>query len=156
MEEDAKIRFLFKKIENQGLNATIGALKVCITTGGPGSVSYTTAANHLSTAVSKLPEYVAKHNRNVSSLGKGNNGQISGIYGSDGKIIIGTTSNWHSLLREEKAKVFAERKHLGIKYNKGATKDKGESKGKSSKEIDKIEKKNSKLKMIIKALKKKV
>eukprot|EP00957_Ditylum_brightwellii_P020902 1576290-Ditylum_brightwellii.AAC.1 len=40
MEEDAKIRFLFKKINNQD---------------GPGSVSHTSAANHLSTAVSKLP-----------------------------------------------------------------------------------------------------
>eukprot|EP00957_Ditylum_brightwellii_P085481 6501963-Ditylum_brightwellii.AAC.1 len=99
MEEDTKIRFLFKKIEYQGLQALIEALNVRITTGGPGSVSYTTAVNHISTAVSKLPEYVAKHNRNVSSLGKGNNGQSSGIYDSDGEIITGTIANWPSLSR---------------------------------------------------------
>eukprot|EP00957_Ditylum_brightwellii_P059685 4530976-Ditylum_brightwellii.AAC.1 len=68
MEEDSKIRFLFKKIDHQDLQATIETLKVCITTGGPGSVSYNTAANHLITVVSKLPDYVAKCNRNVSSL----------------------------------------------------------------------------------------
>eukprot|EP00957_Ditylum_brightwellii_P206430 15348383-Ditylum_brightwellii.AAC.1 len=55
MEEDAKIRFLFKKIIKQGLQATVEALKVRITIGGPRSVSYTSATNHLSTAVSKLP-----------------------------------------------------------------------------------------------------
>eukprot|EP00957_Ditylum_brightwellii_P145495 11078648-Ditylum_brightwellii.AAC.1 len=97
MEEDAKIRFLFKKIEHQGLQASIEALKVCINTVGPGSVSYTTAANHLSTAVSELHEYVARQYRNVSSLGKGNNG-----HDSDGKIITDTIANWHSLLRVEK------------------------------------------------------
>eukprot|EP00957_Ditylum_brightwellii_P197962 15081167-Ditylum_brightwellii.AAC.1 len=37
MKEDAKIRFLFKKIENQGLQEAVEALKACITTGGPGS-----------------------------------------------------------------------------------------------------------------------
>eukprot|EP00957_Ditylum_brightwellii_P156101 11882065-Ditylum_brightwellii.AAC.1 len=142
MEEDAKIRFIFKKINNQGLQAAVEALKVRITTGEPGSVSYTSAANHLSTAVSKLPEYVAKHNRNICSLEKGNNGQSSGIYDPSWKIIPGTIANWNSLSREERAKVFTERKRLGIKYNRGVNKDKGESKGKSSKKIDKIKKQN--------------
>ena len=99
---------------------------------------------------------MAKHNRNISSLEKGNNGQSSGIYDPNGKIITGTIANWNSLSREEKAKVFNERKRLGIKYSRGVNKDKGERKGKSSKEIDKVKKQNSKLKRTIKALKKKV
>ena len=78
------------------------------------------------------------------------------MYDSNGKIITGTIANWNSLSREKKEKVFTKRKCLGIKCNRGANKDKGESKVKSSKEIDKIKKQNSELKRTIKALKKKV
>eukprot|EP00957_Ditylum_brightwellii_P138166 10532486-Ditylum_brightwellii.AAC.1 len=60
------------------------------------------------------------------------------------------------IVQRRKKKVFTERKHFGIKYNRGTNKDKGESKGKRSKEINNTKKQNSKLKRIIKALKKKV
>ena len=65
MGEDAKLRFLNGSIQHQGLDSAIQALKVQRTAGI--NISYTQAANHLSKAVSELPEYVAK-NRNIPHL----------------------------------------------------------------------------------------
>ena len=55
MLEDAKIRFLFERTQHTGLQGHVQALKASITTGS--AISYTTAANHLSTAVSELPDW---------------------------------------------------------------------------------------------------
>ena len=60
MEEDAKIRFLFKKVQNNDLQKSVEALKAQQTTSPPGTVIYVTDANHLSTAVSELPEYISR------------------------------------------------------------------------------------------------
>ena len=68
MGEDAKIRFLFRKINHVGLSNAIEAMKAKITTEPPGTVTYTTVANRISTAVSELPDFIAK-NRNISSVG---------------------------------------------------------------------------------------
>ena len=65
MQEDAKIRTLFEKVQHSGLQVQIDALKAQITTGT--NITYTTAANHISTAVSILPEYTAK-NRIISCV----------------------------------------------------------------------------------------
>ena len=51
MTEEAKIRFLFKKIDHEGLSKTIEAMKSKITTEAVGAVTYTTIASHLSTTV---------------------------------------------------------------------------------------------------------
>ena len=59
MTEDAKIRFVFKKINHEGLQTTVEALKTKIATETPGTVTYTTVANHISTAVSELPDFIA-------------------------------------------------------------------------------------------------
>ena len=67
MEEEAKIRFLFKKVQNNDLQKSVEALKAQQTTSPPGTVTYVTAANHLSTAVSELPEYISR-NCNVSQV----------------------------------------------------------------------------------------
>ena len=67
MSEEAKIRFLFKKAQHTDLKSAVKALKAQMMAGV--NVTYTMAANHLSTAVSELPEYVSK-NRNVSAVGK--------------------------------------------------------------------------------------
>ena len=64
LSEDAKVRFLFKKISHSGLNNAVEAMKARITTSTT-TISYTTVANHLFTAVFELPEYVAK-NCNIS------------------------------------------------------------------------------------------
>ena len=85
MGEDAKIRFLFRKITHLGLSNAIEAMKAKIITDPPGTVTYTTVANHLSTAVSELPDYIAK-NRNISSVGNVN---INGIYNADSLINTG-------------------------------------------------------------------
>ena len=53
MSDEAKVRFLFRKIQHAGFRSSINALKATQTTGT--FISYTMAANHLSTAVSKLP-----------------------------------------------------------------------------------------------------
>ena len=68
MSDKAKVRFLFKSVQHEKLQVEISALKAQITAGMP--ITYTIASNHLSTAVSELPEYIAK-NCNVSSLNKG-------------------------------------------------------------------------------------
>ena len=73
------------------------------------------AANHLSTSVSELPEFIAK-NRNISALGTGGSGQGQdngeGIHNSDGSIRTGFITNWNSLSKEDRNKVFAERKRV--------------------------------------------
>ena len=82
MEEDAKIQFVFKNIHHKSRKTDIATLKAAITTSKANTVSYTTVANHLSKAVSQLPEYVAK-NRNIIWLSK----QDNGIYRTDGSVI---------------------------------------------------------------------
>ena len=66
MEEDAKICFLIKRVENSDLHKSLDALKYYMEITPSGAVTYTTAENNLSTAVSEFPEYVSR-NRNVSS-----------------------------------------------------------------------------------------
>ena len=60
MTEDAKIRFLFKKIMHTVFSSAIEAMKAKITTEPPGTVTYTTVANHISTDMSELPDYVVE------------------------------------------------------------------------------------------------
>ena len=62
MSEEAKICFLFKKVQHTGLKSAVKALKAQMTEGV--NFTYTMTANHLSTAVSELTEYVSK-NKNV-------------------------------------------------------------------------------------------
>ena len=49
ISEEAKIRFLFKKYNHEGLTKTIKAMKTKITTKVIGTVTYTTVANHIYT-----------------------------------------------------------------------------------------------------------
>ena len=128
MTDAAKVRFLFQKVEHASLKGAIEALRAQQTAGA--TITYTMAANHLSTAVSELPEFIAK-NRNVSALGTGgadrsqDNGE--GIHNSDGSIKTGFIANWNSLSKEDRNKIFAERKRvkgkLPGKPNYGTTND---------------------------------
>ena len=72
MSYEAKVRFLFRKVQHAGLRSSIDALKATQTTGT--IISYTMAAKHLSTAVSELLEYLAKNARNVSGIQTGGGG----------------------------------------------------------------------------------
>ena len=83
------------------------------------------AANHLSTPVSELPEFIAKEAWNVSSIqtdskSKGDNS----IYKDDGSIKTGFIPNWKSLPYKTRMIVMDERERLVIKY-------KGEKRGKA-------------------------
>ncbi len=119
MHEDAKIRFLYSKVQHPDLRPAIEALKVQESMGTV--VTYDAAANHISTAVTELPEYISK-NRNVSGVNTGgadeHGGPTNGIYNADGSIRTGHISNWQQLSKSEKNIVYKERKRLGIKGGK--------------------------------------
>ena len=63
ISNEAKVQFLFRKVQNTGLRSSIDALKASQMRST--TISYTMAANHLSTATSELTEYIAKNARNV-------------------------------------------------------------------------------------------
>ena len=155
MLEDAKLRFLFERTQHTGLQGHVQALKASITTGS--AVSYTTAANHLSTAVSELPDYITAH-RKVSGVATGpkNDEGAMGIYNPDGSIIADKyLPNWNDLSNEDKSKVINERKRLGIRLGKGG-KGSASSGKDTNKAFKKLKKQNKKFKRRIQALQSKV
>ena len=114
LTENAKVRELLKRVQNNQLQDTVNALRVRFDIDG---ISYTEAANHLTSAVSELPEYQLA--RRVSSpkrirgggLEKGKNKfKRDSIYADDDTIFTGYYSNWKSLPKEDRDKVIAERK----------------------------------------------
>ena len=54
MSEEAKLRFLFRKVQHTGLRSSIDSLKASQKSGT--FISYNMAANHFSTKNSELPE----------------------------------------------------------------------------------------------------
>ncbi len=154
MADDAKVRFLFKKVQHNGLESAKAALKAQQTTGT--RVTYNTAANHLATAVSELPEYIQK-NRNVSAVGA-NSGQkgSDAIYNSDGSINTGHIPTWRSLSRADKDIVTHERKRLGIKGGKNGNNDGKNNNAKAdANRLKQLTASNKKLKRRIKAIQRK-
>lgn len=153
MPDDAKTRFLFKKVQHSGLRGAIEALRAQQTAGV--NVTYTMAANHLSTAVSELPEYIAK-NRNVSGVGthQGNSSDDSnGIYNHDGTIKTGHIPNWRSLSEADRNKVKAERKKLCITKAGNSSGANDSSSKADANRLKQLSAQNKKMKRQIKALK---
>ena len=153
MAEEAKVRFLFRKIEHPGLQGAIEALKASIATGT--AISYTTAANHIATAVSELPEVVSRNTRNISSVSQDDNDNTSsGIYNKDGSIKTGHISGWKSLPFKDRKAVIDERKRLGIRFQKKVGSNDGGRKLSPSdaNRLKQLEEQNSKYKRRIKAL----
>ena len=150
MEEEAKIRFLFKKVQNNDLQKSVEALKAQQTTSPPGTVTYVTAANHLSTAVSELPEYISR-NRNVSQV-TWKDTKNPAIHNADGSIKTGEVPGWAQLTYDDKKKVFAERKRLGIRY-KSQGKEQEKKSGSDANKMKQLTKQNKLYKRKIKALK---
>lgn len=149
MKEDAKIRFLFKNVQHPELKSEIAALKASITTNIPGTITYTTVCNHLSTAVSQLPEFTSK-GRNISGVSAGEG--TPSIYKADGSIKVDEfIPNWKDLPMEDKRKLLAERKKLKIKLGRGG---KGNITNDTPKQVSQYKKQNAKYKRTIKALKK--
>ena len=152
MSEDAKIRFLFKAIQHKDLMVAVEALRAQQTAGT--NLTYTACCNHLTTAVSQLPEYVQR-NRIVGAAKIGAI-KTSSIYNDDGTInVTGNIKDWDTLPMSEKRIVYKERKRLGVKYG-GNTKGKGNSSNTSasnSNTINQLRKQNNTLKRRIKAIK---
>ena len=65
MSEEAKIRFLFNAIQHKDLIPAVEALRAQQTAGS--NLTYTACCNHLTTAVTQLPEYIQR-NRNISGV----------------------------------------------------------------------------------------
>ena len=114
LTKNAKVHELLKRVQNNQLQDTVKALRVRFDIDG---ISYTEAANHLTSAVSELPEYLLA--RRVSSLKRIRGGGLEkgknkfkrdSIYADDGTIFTGYYSNWKSLPKEDRDKVIAERK----------------------------------------------
>ena len=83
ISEEAKVRFLFRKVHHTGLRSSINALKASQTTGN--IISYTIAAKHFSTTTSKLPDYISKNATNVLGVQVGDVTKGGdGIYNVDG------------------------------------------------------------------------
>jgi hypothetical protein len=155
MSDEAKVRFLFKSVHHEKLQVEISALKAQMTAGT--AITYTMASNHLSTAVSELPEYIAK-NRNISSLNKGQSPRTgnSAIYNGDGSIITGHIPTWRSLSNDDRAIVMNERKRLGIQGKKGNNANKSRNRNTSSSDANRmkqLQEQNHKYKRQIKAMK---
>ena len=110
--EDQQVRILFNKIKSKDLESAINALKAQATTGT--IITYTMATNHLSAAVSQIPEYLSRQ-RNISGVRSGGTGEEEGAYHADGTIKTGYIPNWRSLSREDQQAVLTERKRLGAK-----------------------------------------
>ena len=117
LTENAKVRELFKHVQHMQLQDTVKVLHIRYDLDG---ITYTEAANHLTTAVSELPEYqLARHVSAINCIrgsGKGKHKRDS-IYAGDGTIFTGYYSNFMSFLKEERDKVIAEREHKNSRKN---------------------------------------
>ena len=114
LSKNSKVRELLKLVQNNQLQDNVKALRIRFEIDG---ILYTEAANHLTSAVSELPEYLLA--RRVSILkrirgggsGKGKNKfKRDSIYAEDGTIFTGYYSNWKSISKEDRDKVIAEQK----------------------------------------------
>ena len=123
--ENAKLRELFKRVQHPQLQDTVKALKVRFDMEG---ITYTQAANHLTAAVSELPEYHltrkvsasssgaprirggggSNHNSNIKRKG-GMQALNKGIHMSDGSVFTGYYLNWSELSKEDKQRVLDSR-----------------------------------------------
>ena len=155
MTDEAKTRFLLKKVQHTGLRGAIEALKAQQTAGT--AVTYTMAANHLSTAVSELPEYISKSARNVSLVDAtpGQKGSPE-IYNDDGTIKTGHIPTWRQLSKADRAIVMAERLRLGIKGGKNGNSKGGSNSTKNdANRMKQLSDQNKKYRRQIKAMKRK-
>ena len=122
---------MFKRVQHLQLQDTVKALRVRFDLDG---ITYTEAANHLTAAISELPEYqLACRTSSVQRVRGGGNRGGSGdkgkkkhqfkrdsIYEPDGSIFTGYYSNWRTLPQDDRDKVLAEwvRKKNGDKKRK--------------------------------------
>ena len=113
MTENAKLRELFKRTKHPQLTESVKALEVRYDMDG---LTYTQAANHLTAAVSKLPDYqLARRVSNVKATGAGGNKPRrvhhdgNSIYATDGTIWTGHYDEWATMKDADKEEITAER-----------------------------------------------
>ena len=117
LTENAKVRELFKRVQHTQLQDTVKAVRVRYDLDG---ITYTEASNHLTAAVSKLPEFQLA--RRVSMVNRIRGGgkrkhKRDSIYAGDGTIFTRYYINFMSFSKEERDKVIAEREHKNGKKN---------------------------------------
>lgn len=155
MNDNDKVRFLFKRVQHSALQPAIEALKAQQTAGTV--VTYTMAANHLSSAVATLPDYLSR-NRNLSGVST-NEGTIentegsSAIYNADGSINTGFIPNWRGLPQSDRDIVQSERKRLGLKSTGKGKSHNGKQSAVDSNRLNQLSKQNKKYRRQIKSLK---
>lgn len=143
--EAAKLRFLLDKVNCQDLGQTVASIRSTIAL-NPDSFTFTSAANHLA---SQIKPRTGKAFVGAVGAGGGNDDGSRADIMRNGKIHTGYYKNWSKLSRENQQLVIAERERLGVSKGKnGAGKDK-------NKRIQALEKKLSKQKVQIAALKRK-
>ena len=152
LSDEARVRFLFKHVQHPDLEMPIEAMKFAQS--GGEVVTYTRAANHLSTCVSNMRERFQssqnKLRRQVAGIDAKRRAGSDAIYDKDGNIITGHIEGWNNLTFSDKKIVYEERKRLGVKGPKG--KEKQTQPGREKQLSDS----NRKHKRTIKALKKKL
>ena len=77
------------------------------------TVTHATVANHLSVAVSELPDYLS-HNRNVSGVtGKQSSNDSHNNYDANDTISTGNHTDWNTMGPENRKKVNDELSRIG-------------------------------------------
>ena len=99
-------------------------MKAKVTTDGA-MVSYSTIANHISTAVSEQPDFLSKNCR-ISKVSYKPN---KAVENADGSINTGHYANWLSLAPEDRKRVNDERARLGLNTRRGTTRGNGPKSG---------------------------
>ena len=88
MAEDTKLQDLFKHVQHPELKEVVKALEVEYDLRG---MIFTQAANHITAAVSKLPEYTQIQKISAANMGKQTPGKRNGIYNSNALFTRATT-----------------------------------------------------------------
>ena len=108
MSENSKVRDLLKRVQHPELKDTIKALEVRFDIDG---LNYTEAANHLTSAVSKLSEYQTRRKVSAAHIRGGGNGggdnkkkksqPRKSILNANGSIFTGFYPNFYDFSAEE-------------------------------------------------------
>ena len=113
MTENAKLQELFKRTKHTQLVEYVKALEVRNNMDG---LTYTQAANHLTAAVSKLPDYQTTRRDSNVKTGSGQGSKPThvrcdgnSIYVTDGMIWTGHYDEWATMKDSDKEKITAER-----------------------------------------------
>ena len=94
-------------------------MKAKITAEPTGTITYTTVANHISTAVSELSDYLSHSRKVIGVSGRTTSSSSYNIYNLDGTISTGHHANWIEMGAENCKKVSKEYSRLGFEKVKG-------------------------------------